>query len=158
MTVVGLSLDEIPSLLLFDGSEVCSGADTVEVAVLAMVDHSRFIPMPSPDKINESKILSLSGDNGIKVPTTIDSISGDDSATCSGLVHRCNRAKFPLPKYTTCRSTFFNMSSCKCKSAEFFRLLHNIPLLRCTKTSFSTSKHKPNNREYITFASIMDAI
>ena len=71
MTVVGLSLDKIPSLLLFDCSEVYSGADTVEVAVLAMVDHSQFIPTPSPDKINESKILSSSGDNGIKVPITI---------------------------------------------------------------------------------------
>ena len=81
MTVVGLSVDENPSLLLFDGSEVYSGADTVEVAVLVMVDRSQFIPAPSPDKIKESKILSLSGDNGIKVPTTIDSISGDDSAT-----------------------------------------------------------------------------
>ena len=109
MTVVGLSLDGIPSLLLFDGSEVFLGTDIVEVAVLAMVDHSRFIPT-----------LSSSGDNGIKVPTTIDSIFGDDSATCSGLVHCCNRAKFPLPKYTMCRSTLFSMLSCECESAEFF--------------------------------------
>ena len=90
--------------------------------------------------------MSSSGDNGMKVPTTIDSIFGDDSATCSGLVCHCNRAKFPLPKYTICRSTLFSMSSCKCQSAEFFRLLHNNPLLRCTQMCFSMSKHNPNNK------------
>ena len=100
--MVGLSLDEIPLLLLFECSEMFLGTDTVEVAVavLAVIDCSWSIPIPSPDKINESRIFSSSGDNGIKVPNTIDFISGDDSTTCNGWVHHCNKVKFPLPKYT----------------------------------------------------------
>ena len=124
-----------------------SGIDTVEVAVavLAVIDHSRFIPIPSPDKIIESRIFSSSGDKGIKVPSTIDFVSGDVSTTCSGWIRHCNKVKFPLPKYTICKSIFFIMSSCRCESVESFRLLHNIPLLRCTNTCFSTSRHNPNS-------------
>ena len=133
--MVGLSLDETP-LLLFDCSEIYLEADTVELAVLAMIDHSRFIHIPSPDKIIESRILSSSGDNGIKVPNTIDSLSGDDSTTCSGLVHHCNRAKFPLPKYTICRSAFFNMSPCEYKSMSLLDYCITLPYLGAPRHVF----------------------
>ena len=88
-----------------------------------------------------SRILFSSRNKGTKVPITTVSEFLEDSTTCNGVLQFCSLTKLPLPRYTRCKSTCFNISSCV--TSMTFKLVQTVPPLRSTITCLSMSRHNP---------------